>query len=136
MRLRTGQYQPARPDNKPALHWSKVYIPPEAYSETTVGDMGTGKPHMKRSRISTPRTPVTAVRKREWVLDAECANYPSDWWFAPSHSSTGQAQVEKALAICDGCPVKTQCRQDAESHTVRHGIWGGINYGLSVGNGK
>lgn len=33
----------------------------------------------------------------------------------------------KAKAVCKRCPVRVQCLDYALRHSIRHGIWGGLN---------
>ncbi|MFG2557104.1 WhiB family transcriptional regulator [Streptomyces sp. NPDC048581] len=37
-----------------------------------------------------------------------------------------QATIQRALAICESCPVRSPCRRYALSRRERHGIWGGL----------
>lgn len=35
--------------------------------------------------------------------------------------------VEKAKAVCEGCPVATQCLEYAIENRIDHGVWGGTS---------
>ena len=78
----------------------------------------TGEPTGKASRFPT-------LTPSGFLARAACAGHPNaEWWFAaPSESRN----AEKARRICDGCPVKLQCRQWALDNNEREGIWGGLN---------
>jgi WhiB family redox-sensing transcriptional regulator len=82
-----------------------------------------------RRKLRNYVTPATT--QREWRDEAECANYPADWWFAPTHTKHGRQQAEQAIAICNTCPVQTQCRDEADTNNLQYGIWGGTNNGLT-----
>lgn len=65
-----------------------------------------------------------------WAEEAACSphnrdNDVSHLFFHPSDRKEGyferQIREQDAAAICDGCPVRRQCRRDA----MRTGIWGG-----------
>ncbi|MEU9662708.1 WhiB family transcriptional regulator [Streptomyces chartreusis] len=36
------------------------------------------------------------------------------------------AALNRAKAICTGCPVRTECLAYALDHRIEHGIWGGM----------
>lgn len=36
------------------------------------------------------------------------------------------ATTQRALAVCDRCPVRIPCRRHALRRRERHGIWGGL----------
>jgi len=61
----------------------------------------------------------------KWYSDALCnvKKYPEndpDWWFPERGSST-----KKAKEICNKCPVKEPCLEQALIRGERFGIWGG-----------
>jgi WhiB family redox-sensing transcriptional regulator len=55
-----------------------------------------------------------------WKADAACLGMDPSWWF-PEH---GQG-VDRAIEVCTGCPVRTECRDYADAHRIRYGVWGG-----------
>jgi hypothetical protein len=58
-----------------------------------------------------------------WREQAACFGHDPAWWL-----TWEPATAAKAVAICDGCPVKTQCLEEAMGQS-RHedaGIWGGL----------
>ena len=67
---------------------------------------------------------MTATR---WWERAACIGYPWQWWFPredkadrpPSHDA-------RAIAICNGCPVRQECLDDAIKHRDAHSIAGGL----------
>lgn len=64
-----------------------------------------------------------------WRERAACQGM--DIWLFFGHdgesaAERGHRELE-AKAVCANCPVRTQCRDYAIAHFVRHGIWGGLN---------
>jgi len=62
---------------------------------------------------------TTGTDPDAWRADAECLNHPTKWWFP----EPGQ-RPERAIAICNECPVKAQCAEAGKDEP--HGVWGGI----------
>jgi WhiB family redox-sensing transcriptional regulator len=63
---------------------------------------------------------VTATDDNEWERDAACRGYPEDLWF-----SELSADTRRAVAICDTCPVRRPCLDDAMVRNEVWGVWGG-----------
>lgn len=64
---------------------------------------------------------------------AKCAahlrNGGEDFWFPTSpHPSTHKFAHAEAIRICNGCPIKLACLEDALLQTPLppHGVWGGL----------
>ena len=58
----------------------------------------------------------------EWMFQGRCRSVnPGD--FFPSDGFG----VERAQAVCRGCPVKTTCLEYALLHHIEHGVWGGAS---------
>lgn len=77
---------------------------------------------MKRSKSPT------AAGSIDWQHDAACrgeraAFYPP---LQGESKSERTARERVAKAICDGCPVRSQCLDHAIRHDERYGIWGGL----------
>lgn len=58
-----------------------------------------------------------------WKNQAACSGYPNSLFF-PS-SDTGASQIERAVAVCQICPVTEECLEYAFETNQRAGIWGG-----------
>lgn len=58
----------------------------------------------------------------EWMLAAKCRGVTPGEFF-PSDGSG----VERAMRVCDGCPVKTDCLEYALENRIEHGVWGGTS---------
>ena len=54
-----------------------------------------------------------------WRESASCIGHDPDLWFAgldtdtPSHTAADRENTRRAIAICAGCPVQTECLEDA-----------------------
>ena len=84
-----------------------------------------------------PHAP-TQTRKRAlsddaWETQAACRRYDPEIWFPQSYTGpTALAQISEAQRICNSCPVKAACLDDAmgregnKSSENRHGICGGL----------
>ncbi|MER5435532.1 WhiB family transcriptional regulator [Streptomyces sp. NPDC002588] len=83
----------------------------------------------------TPRPDEHAVRPTAADDDrAVCST--AGWWQAACCRGADtetffplpgdQATVQRALAICESCPVRIPCRRYALGSRERHGIWGGL----------
>lgn len=60
------------------------------------------------------------IQTPDWMEQAACRGYPTSWWFPGAGED-----VERGKAICETCPVKTECLDYAVEHRIRVGIWGG-----------
>ena len=57
-----------------------------------------------------------------WMSEGNCRHHPPATFF-PSDG----VGVERARAICKGCPVTTQCLEYALEERIEHGVWGGCS---------
>jgi WhiB family redox-sensing transcriptional regulator len=65
----------------------------------------------------------------DWQLEGLCRGKDSALFFHPD-GERGPARARreaKAKAICQACPVLTQCRQHALAVQEPYGIWGGLS---------
>jgi WhiB family redox-sensing transcriptional regulator len=70
---------------------------------------------------------VTAARPREdWRFSAACRSADPELFFPISSTGACLAQVMAAKAICDQCPVRTECLAFALRTGQTDGIWGGL----------
>jgi hypothetical protein len=65
------------------------------------------------------------------IGQARCAdaNLDADEWFPVSaQPESARREAAAAIAVCDACPVRTQCLSLSLRHwgTGQHGIWGGL----------
>ncbi len=64
-----------------------------------------------------------------WERDVACRVADSALFFGPDGEGLAEREAREALAraVCEECPVRTQCLDLALSTFVKHGIWGGMN---------
>jgi len=61
---------------------------------------------------------------QEWYERALCAEVDGDLWFPEAGGISNE--TAQAKAICERCPVKVECLEDALVGNVGYGIWGGL----------
>lgn len=59
---------------------------------------------------------------REWHAEGLCHQVDPDLWFPEKGGSTRHAKK-----VCQGCPVREACLQQALDANERFGIWGGFS---------
>jgi hypothetical protein len=60
-----------------------------------------------------------------WIRDASCVSTDPDEWYPGAGNGAGYLR-----AICDDCPVRTECLayvMEHEPNSARYGIWAGLN---------
>ena len=57
-----------------------------------------------------------------WVEQAKCRGADQAAFF---EESGGMNAEERAARLCAGCPVTTECLDDALRNDIRDGVWGG-----------
>ncbi len=87
---------------------------------------------MTANRTSRARARVDILLARSrtgddmsWHALAACANEWPDMWFPVVVNH--RAQWEPARAICNKCPVRTECLEYALAADEREGMWGGLS---------
>jgi WhiB family redox-sensing transcriptional regulator len=60
-----------------------------------------------------------ASERRDWRMDAACADADPELFFALT-----ERQVQAAKLICQRCRVRVDCRRWADEHGVTYGVWG------------
>src|SRR5690606_28769714 len=69
---------------------------------------------------------VLDVGRPAWHAQAACAGTPAEWWFP----TAGDAEaIDKARAVCAGCPVRQACLDHALAAEPRYGVWAGTTVG-------
>jgi WhiB family redox-sensing transcriptional regulator len=62
----------------------------------------------------------------DWMEKAACKGHPRDWWFPEFPLRKEQiTTMRRAIEICSGCSVKTDCLDHSLSWE-QFGIWGGM----------
>jgi WhiB family redox-sensing transcriptional regulator len=72
---------------------------------------------MSRARAGAPDE---TVRADGWAVLAACREGNPDELFVAG------AEQHKAKAVCQRCPVRTECLADALDNRVEFGVWGGM----------
>ncbi|HLU54070.1 MAG TPA: WhiB family transcriptional regulator [Pseudonocardia sp.] len=62
----------------------------------------------------------------DWRLAAACRDHDPELFFPLSEVGPGARQVERAKAVCAGCPVRSECLDYALAAGLDHGIFGGM----------
>lgn len=66
--------------------------------------------------------PVVRAITGDWVYEAACRGIPVETFF-----STEPEDVDRAKAVCEGCPVRDACLHFAVNREEWHGVWGGTD---------
>lgn len=89
-------------------------------SGVTVGNLG-----------ATPARLVPAGQY-SWHAQAACRNSDPDLWWPPEGTDIrtveGRRLVATAVRICQSCPVRKTCLDQALKNSEPDGIWGGLTY--------
>ena len=64
-----------------------------------------------------------------WQDRAACTSTAMLLFFGPDGETQAEreARESEAKAVCASCPVREECLTYALSHSVRYGLWGGLN---------
>jgi WhiB family transcriptional regulator, redox-sensing transcriptional regulator len=64
-----------------------------------------------------------------WQDRAACRGMDGLLFFGPANEPRPDREIReaKAKAVCQLCPVRTQCLDYALRNAIRHGIWGGLD---------
>jgi Transcription factor WhiB len=65
------------------------------------------------------------------IQQARCADVSLDadeWFPVSTHPESARREAAAAIAVCDACPVRTQCLTLSLRHWSigQHGVWGGL----------
>ncbi len=80
------------------------------------GEIPGALPALRRVVLPVSRAP------QGWKARAACRTFPPEWFDAET-----DADAAKALRVCAGCPVRSECLLAAAADKVRSGVWGGID---------
>jgi WhiB family transcriptional regulator, redox-sensing transcriptional regulator len=69
---------------------------------------------------------TTADNLAEWWSLAACQSADPDLFFPISGAGPARVQVERAKAVCSGCPVRSDCLGYALAAGPLQGVWGGL----------
>lgn len=63
------------------------------------------------------------VRVPAWQYRAACAGKPVSWWFPEGKGSS----PDRALEVCEACPVRVECARWAITEGLDVGVFGGMS---------
>jgi WhiB family transcriptional regulator, redox-sensing transcriptional regulator len=63
----------------------------------------------------------------DWTRKAACLDLDPELFFPISMEGPSQSQVERAKAVCRGCPVREPCLEYALDTRQAYGVWGGTD---------
>jgi WhiB family redox-sensing transcriptional regulator len=69
--------------------------------------------------------PAADPEHESWRDSAACRHHDPDLFFPIGTTGAGVAEIERAKAICSGCPVQSACLTYALASHQQYGIWGG-----------
>ena len=70
------------------------------------------------------------IKISTWQYNALCRQHSSNLFFPPAtfeKKEDREKREAKAKAVCNGCPVKVNCLEEAKEIEEPFGIWGGLN---------
>jgi WhiB family redox-sensing transcriptional regulator len=89
--------------------------------------------HPSRKKSRTERTVASRLASLEaemrWQDRAACKGMDPILFFGPEHAETVKEKRERedaAKAICNACPVRSECLDYALDAKEAYGIWGGM----------
>lgn len=62
----------------------------------------------------------------DWRSAGACQQEDPDIFF-PMSKGPGLVQLQRAKAVCAGCPVRAECLEFAVRTVQDHGVWGGTS---------
>lgn len=62
-----------------------------------------------------------------WIEGAACIGEDPELFFPVGSAPPAVEQVERAKAICDGCPVRSDCLEWSLVTCQDAGVWGGLD---------
>jgi hypothetical protein len=72
-------------------------------------------------------TLLNLIDGEPWTSQAACAG--RDGWFPDRHGDgLRDAQVARAAAVCNDCPVWRECGEEALARGEQWGIWAGVYF--------
>ena len=70
------------------------------------------------------------IKISTWQYSALCRQHSTNLFFPPAtfeKKGDREKREFKAKAVCNGCPVKLDCLEEAKEIEEPFGIWGGLN---------
>ena len=70
------------------------------------------------------------INTSTWQYDALCRQHSSNLFFPPAtfeKKEDREKREVKAKSVCNGCPVRFECLEEAYEISEPFGVWGGMN---------
>lgn len=71
--------------------------------------------------VSAPPLPLSVDAPQDWRSAAACREVEVEVFFA-----IDEASQREAVAICETCPVRSECLEHAVVNREQYGVWGGL----------
>lgn len=114
-----------KPKNLTRAEWEKRrYCTAACCSRAKVGRKMPPRP----PRAPRGTVPLPSLADQPWLAGAECADHPEVDAVGPDTRRLGQTSLAwtgPIKALCDRCPVTTQCLAYGVA-TKSYGVWGGV----------
>jgi WhiB family transcriptional regulator, redox-sensing transcriptional regulator len=68
-------------------------------------------------------TLTDALKPLKWQNRAACRDVGGDAWYPEDHHNVSRT----VRTVCDSCPVRDECLEDALARDDQHGVWGGYS---------
>ncbi len=75
------------------------------------------------------RLPGPVMELWEWQYEGSCRDIDDTLFFHPEgeRGAARRRRADAAKAICAGCPVLMECREQALAIREPYGVWGGLS---------
>ena len=73
--------------------------------------------------FSPPSSDSASGAIPDWRMHAACAGWPIDLFYGDESDVVMTSQAQR---LCERCPVRADCLNDAMTHNDPYGIWGGM----------
>lgn len=71
--------------------------------------------------------PAASYDSTAWRELAACRRYDPELFFPIGKAGRARAEIQRAKAVCAGCPVRQRCLAFALDTHQEYGIWGGYD---------
>lgn len=61
-----------------------------------------------------------------WRQRGACLQADPELFFPIGTTGAAYQRLEQAKDVCAGCPVRDACLNFAVTHSIEHGVWGGL----------
>jgi WhiB family transcriptional regulator, redox-sensing transcriptional regulator len=107
------QHRPTQSRERPQGR-NRILRSPPAYSTSMTG--------LRSGQRALPR-----LRPQGCLHKAACLDEDPELFYPSGSTGTAVVQIAQVKAVCNRCPVRTECRAWALATGEQHGIWGGMS---------